>query len=105
MDTFYFLLFMVACLVLFLPFKTNSRRQGIGLLLLGIVFFVQAVRFHEESRPHSWLWVVGAIIEIIGGLHLLKKGRKAKPTPPPSTVSPPKTPSPTIEPLESRRFL
>ena len=85
MNTLYFSLFMVACVVLFLPFKTNSRRQGLGLLLLGIVFLFQAVRFHAESRLHPWIWVMGAIIEIIGGLHLLNKSRKkSDTTPPPS---------------------
>ncbi len=73
----YLLLLAVVCVgILLLPHKPNPKRQGIGFLVIGVVFLFEAVRFHMQSRHGVWLWAAGAALEFFVGVYVLNKSRK-----------------------------
>lgn len=86
MLTFYILLLVViGVVILFIPFKPNPRRQGVGFIIMGVVSFVRAWRFHTGFRHGAWFWVAYGMLATLYGLYVLIKNRnKPDATPPQS---------------------
>jgi len=55
--------------------KNRLRRQGVGFLVMGVVFFLEAARFSSRQPSGAWLFAAYATVATLVGLYYFNKSR------------------------------